>query len=315
MKKFIILLLSVAMIATFSFPAYATSSKTDKVQPIEQYQVSEYDYITELQSKSSSELLACGYSAEDISYIRNFSLDTALLERARLSDSELIGRGYTSEQIALLRAYENGASLDSNQLRNALATFSGSLVFNAPEEGYPRTTRMSISFIWNWSNLPLYIKDDIVACGFAGVNTSNMACSMKPVQSNTSCTIRYYGFDGQAMYTTYPSVQYPIFNSFVRCSFPMIMHDGISENWAKGGTFKVTIEEVVRADQLTCGVFAFGYGHKVIVNDSVSVGISIDGNGTVAGSVSLTFSEGLDPMYYKNILYYSNGQHEIFNGI
>ena len=315
MKKLMLLLLSAAIIATFSLPAYASSSTATEIQPIERYEVSEYDYIVDLQAKSSRELMSLGYSSEDISYIRSFSLETALLERAQLSDTELIGRGYTAEQIALLRAYKNGASLNSAQLRNALATFSGSLVFNAPEEGYPRTTRMSISFIWNWSNLPLYTKDDIVACGFAGVNTSNMACSMKPVQSSTSCTVRYYGFDGQAMYTTYPSVQYPIFNSFVRCSFPMIMHDGISENWAKGGTFKVTIEEVVRADQLTCGVFAFGYGHKVIVNDSVSVGISIDGNGTVAGSVALTFSEGLDPMYYKNILYYSNGQHEIFNGI
>ena len=307
---------AVALIVCFVgvVPSYARDVSDVRVSDSADasYQENEYDYIVRMKEASDHELAAMGYTSQEIVNVRTFSIEHALMERAEMSDEELVGFGYSKEQISLLRAHAKGAKLDEEQIRSVLATFTGSISMNGRNQwDPPMTTQMGATFTWSWSNLPLWFKTDIVTCGYVGINSSNIECSLILANSSGTnvCTVRYVHESTGANYYRAMSAREDATDHQVSYDVPMIFNDGFLDCWAKSGTFIITVKETVTVNQLAATMFNFGYGHTVAVVDSVTIGVSVGFGSSISigPTIALNFSSGLDSKYDETLLVYSTG--------
>lgn len=272
MKRIVALLLSLILFSTCMIPdAYATSSPDYKVYSTK---YREYDAVKKLQSMTDSELKAQGLSPADIVMLRNFSFEEALLERASYSYSELLAMGYTSQQIALLKAYD-GSPLNANSpVLAATATCTGSFSY----VGYSTSTStIKIRYNFTWSSVPFYGYTDAVGVSWRAVNPN---AEVIVVQADyKSASINYYSTStGAYKETRYPSGFSPITGfdgQYVQYSTKIdvdTQSDGTVAIWAKSGSVRLNLTPLgtntINAVQVYGAV-----GHRVIAG-TTSIGFS-----------------------------------------
>ena len=296
------LLLISPSLASAAAPPQATYTASHAVSE------NEYDYITSLKSMSEQELSQLGYSAQEIVSIQNFSIEDALLERARLSHQELLNYGYSPRQIELLKTYDGSSLAENPQYRASLATLDGNIIVTTASKA-----KMGAYFTWCWSNLPLFNIEDIVGCAFAGTNSENQSCNVKVIQAETSCVVTYSSGSAPDFQMS-KTVSYKDRNSFVKLRVDFIYKHGIVDYWARCGTFEVTIEEVVPLNDLYSGTFAFGLGHKTFGVDSFDISVSYDGLSPSIG-IGLSFTSGMDVEFYQTLILTWYGSEEYFDGL
>lgn len=152
-KRFLSLLLALAMSLALSVPAFATETSATKTSV-----VNEYEAMLLLQEKSNSELSAQGYSMSEINTIRNSDdlFDEHIEFLATLSDENLSNAGYTSGQIRGIREYDPKTATTSEKV-----LLSGSCVTTSYIDNYTGTTgRVTSEF--KWLGVPAFKMQDIL---------------------------------------------------------------------------------------------------------------------------------------------------------
>lgn len=144
----------------------------------EHYQINEFDQIQELEEKSNAELIADGYTKDDIESIRNYDsiFDEQILTLAELSDESLKEFNYSSKQIDLIRNYDGSSSQ-----RAALAATCNVTVdvdkcsYNASTKR--TSSRVTTSFVW--SGVPAIKLKDALMTGWNGWYLAGKTANIK----------------------------------------------------------------------------------------------------------------------------------------
>lgn len=170
MKRFFSLVIAVISVFYFNLPVYAASNKiTAETQLNEQIIYSEYNAYIETKQKTDADLIAEGYTIEEINELRDFCLEDALLERASHTQQELYAMGYTDEQIDLLKAYDGAPLTADNPVLAATAVCTGSITFNSYNAS---TKQLMFLYHFSWSVQPLNGHNDYVAVTWKGVDAN-----------------------------------------------------------------------------------------------------------------------------------------------
>lgn len=135
---------------------------------------SEYSAYLESSKKTDDELLANGYTYEEIEELRSFSFENALLERASHSDSELMAMGYTDEQIRLLKEYDASPLTENSPVLAATAVCTGKIVFHSY---YEPNDQLFFLYHFSWSSMPLSGYVDTVAVSWQAIDSNALYIS------------------------------------------------------------------------------------------------------------------------------------------
>ena len=176
MKRLICLVIVLAFTFCVNLPVYATSNKIPietqipiESQMQEQILYSEYDAYIENKQKTDEELLAEGFTIEEIQDLKDFCLEDALMERASHTEEELYAMGYTDEQIELLKAYDGSPLTADNPVLAATAVCTGSIIFNSYN-----TSSKQLMFLYHfsWSSIPICGHVDTVAVSWQAIDSN-----------------------------------------------------------------------------------------------------------------------------------------------
>lgn len=148
---FIPCLVALCLIVSF-FPISARAEET--LCDVGIVAVSEYEYITEIQDMSETELTSMGLTNGEIEYLKDFDIEEELLRRKEQTNEVLRNAyGYSDEQIAILREYTGDSIEDNPELCALLAE----LTFSIPSVIRASATEVAVNIQWSWSSKPLLI--------------------------------------------------------------------------------------------------------------------------------------------------------------
>lgn len=188
MKKRIMSLFMSVLTLMFSFvPVFETYAK-EQLVPLQDYQyINEYDMFCEMKEKSSSELLAEGYSADDVAEIKNFDYEAAVKERASLPVDILEKYGYTKDEIAELKELEKLDEIPAATLKAISRDTLGSSI-RVSKKGTLKENGKTVNYVdlkyaFKWKRVPFFIGSDLVVIAFNSSNSSQFI--YKKVSSNT----------------------------------------------------------------------------------------------------------------------------------
>lgn len=240
----------------------------------------------ELKATPDSKLKAAGYSDEEIQEIRAFSMEDALLERAKLPTETLRAYGYTEEQIVLLREYD-GSPLTLNSAVLA-ATSDCDGVYDI---GNASTSSISFTYTWTWNIVPLNKMTDTVVVAWEGVRLSNNGY-MDLTPSTNVMYIHYYEMmSGERAVDQDTSVNGVHVTNKNYASYSVDMAIDDNYYWAKEGVVYLTLypdnSSATSDTAINYIDLGAGYGHQ-----QVSVEYSF--------SVSETLSVSFTPVLIVN---------------
>lgn len=280
MKRVIKALLSLSIIMLI--PLFAFAETIPQAESI--YFANEAELINDLQNLEDSELEELGYSQEEIVELRNYSIESFLLERSRLPREVLASYGYTPEVIQLLKEY-NGEPVDENSpvilaIPSCTGRFSGAST---------SSSAMTIMFTWEWSSYPAYLHTDEVAVCMQGFNASGTR--KDTIASNYSASIGYAALGSSGTSTVaYVTPTYKKTNELLTASIPMKKNGG--DLYAKRGviTFTVKPDGNYQFDHINVGSY---YVHA---STQIDITISVDtaGNFSVSPSVQRVSTVEID---------------------
>ncbi len=270
-KKFLALFLSALLISSLSIPAFAANSRNGVKTPKDnKVVINEYELVKELSLKSQSELSDMGYSAKDISEIRDFHQKYVahLNGLKKLDNSTLASLGYTLDQIEVLKNFD-GSEEQAAFLGANCIIYSTPTLFNY-DGNY---TRGRLSYNWNWTGVPAFKMQDAVA-----VSWNNWV-----VESNTSY-VSYYNVNTGIYYTQDTATFTTDDNGTKGAGHKFDV--GINDNYyyakSGGGTFDVRSDVHCQKDFF----YYIAYGHSEIW-PTISFSIGIGG-----GTASIGFTTG-----------------------
>ena len=189
MRKLVAVILTAAMTMSVGMPAFAAEKESIKFAD-SKVVTKETDIYFHWQKSTDSELLAEGYSVDDIEEIREFSLENAFLERAKLTDNELRAKGYTEEEITILKEYDGGTINENSAVLLAAAECEGSI---SKGDYTGNNAKGSIKYSWTWDHEPLVALTDKAVVAWAAYRaTDNMECYVEPVSSKSYAKISLY---------------------------------------------------------------------------------------------------------------------------
>ncbi len=177
-----IISICVLLLLTMSFTTSAFAS-IEEPETGTTWEISEYDYIKCMQSKTDEELSKLGFSDEQIEELRNIDLAQIAYKIKNSSDEELIERGLNSQQINEIKNTNNEEII----LRNTL----GKCTYNMKAVKLEYNSKKKISYLktkltWNWSAVPIQTLIDEVAV------TTNESFYRNENSSYNKTTINYY---------------------------------------------------------------------------------------------------------------------------
>lgn len=269
MKKITCLLLvfTIAMINFFPCSAIAadyahTSSAI----------VNEYDYLQNLSNSSDSMLSENGYSASDITLIRDLkeSYVNHLNQYARLSTSALKNLGYSQKQISIFRNFSGS----EDEIRALAATLNFSLSIDyVTWSSTSNRTNARLVYNFSWSGVPLIKTTDIVAVSWNDWTINGKSSYV--TYSNINGTGNSYSLSA-----TYVSNSGP---SSYGGGYKFAMTQDDNNYWAQSGYGIFTLYHNYAMADLSAYA---QYGHSTI---SVTPGFSIPGY----GSISFTYGTSM----------------------
>lgn len=159
---------------------------SDDVEILSVNTTNEYDTIVKIKTQSKDSLLAKGISSQAIDAITNGQVEKELFARSQMTDSELTQMGYSAYEISILRNYD-GSPLEKNpQLRAVSAEVIGT-ISKVASANYYATAR----FDFYWTAKPIVIlasAKDYITCKWSGTSKNNIKCEMKYATGNCSIT-------------------------------------------------------------------------------------------------------------------------------
>lgn len=272
-KKFLCLLMTIALLSSMLMPVYATEQATcDEIQT---GTYNEYDYICSLKALASSQTTTSAINQLCATEIENFEL--AFSERANLPDDTLRELGYSNAEIQLLRRYAAGEILSAAEMRQATASCNGYINRVGLTEKV-----ITVQYRWVWDKCPTQQKTDAAALRWCvydkqGHRIDDVVCSYK------TAYVHYYRGDENTYVrnATFQTIQ--DFNA-VNAQFPM-SYGG----YGKTGCIKVSISLPDSVDnKINAATISASYGHTV--KNSAAPTISL----AYPWSLSITFTQGED---------------------
>ncbi|WP_235227899.1 hypothetical protein [Oscillibacter valericigenes] len=258
----------------------------------------EFDAFQQLANIPEQQLLAEGYSEQEINELKSFSYEDALYERAQLPEETLLSYGYTQDEIAILKEYNGETITEESAVYSLSAELTSRLTLT-----YANSREYMLHYDWSWDGLPLNTDmTETAAIRWKGVDVNGHEVDMSA--ENAYAVLKYY-YPPDALARTRtvrnPSSYFTSYQDFntIQCKFKMLDSD---LNYVKNGALWATISVDDAVTNETVYIKVSGlYGHG-----SVSASPSI----SVSGDVSLSFTGttlDLAPQSYK---IYADGSRE-----
>lgn len=293
MKKLLSAMLALAMIATFTTPAFATSNGPDIPTEPASYSVTvnEYDVYVEVRNTSNEDLQDRGMTEAQIALIKSNAIEDELMDKAALSVAELHEIGYDNDQIAILKNY-NGQSLESTpELRGVFADMTAKFYKSSAS-----TSSLKVRVFWEWSNAPALAGDaitDLIVMRWQGTNTAGQPINVAFNSSKSSASMNYYTRSGTYKYYRSATVvcDSPYDHAYAEIPVSSGEYDNGFSIYAKSGNFYVQVDRT-GTNSIKEAAFVFGYGHTTIV---VSPSLSLP------ASFGVGFSWGTETMVEEAI--------------
>jgi|GEM_PF-7123133 len=279
MKKFMVALLSLALIFNFAFlaPSFGASDCAETEDTVT-IVYNEYVELEKLKEKSDKELSFMNYDAIEINKIRMIDYKKELEDRASLSVEQLANMGYTDQQIGVLKSY-SGSEMETVTLAATLTLSitkgtiaNGNYTYNASTDRcYWKNT-----YTWKWDVGPLFMGNDTVAAGWAPTMS---------LSAGTNKTYYKNNYTGASAGSTSQSFSLKGTNTIQCKNFTMAKNLDTSfrpakYDWAYKGSGYVTATGATQIRDLQMEI---AYGHATIsLSPSVSapwgIGFSFNAN-------------------------------------
>lgn len=234
--------------------------------------VSEYEVISELAKRSSTDLINAGYSAQEIQDIRNYKelYVEHIVGLNDLSTEALKEHGYTDSQIYEIRNF-TGSEAQIARI-GATMTLQADITSLKYDGKYSRGT---IIYSWLWNGIPEFKMKDIVAFAWNDwiVETQRSSVSYMNIQTGK--------------YTNEKSATYVTANlQTMGAAHRFNVSEDSNYSYAKtgNGSFTVRSDVQTRKDMY---LYA-SYGHSEAIASAPSYSISVTG-----GGFSISFSLGV----------------------
>lgn len=240
----------------------------------------EYDGYVALSKETDTELLANGYTNENIAEIRQISFVDAIYERSFYSDIELQGLGYSKQEI---NRFHEINRLGKNQItENDLRALSGTCTGDAELVSWS-ASKIIISYTWEWDHSPILCYVDAMGVRWAAIGTDGAVIDTTADAQQTEAMLLYYDQQGESLVYSYQPnfVQDASFNT-ISANFPVV--DSTTHAWAKKGELDVCIRKDPSITRSIYYVkFAGLYGHSQVTIGAPSISVT-------PGSDSISFS-------------------------
>lgn len=242
-KNAMLLMLAILIFVVNSIVVYAETSNDSSASTQSNTTVTSeaLEYIAN-RSLTDKQLKSKGLSDEEITELRSFSYENALLERASYGDSQLHAIGYTDDQIEILRAYDGSTLTEDSPVLAATAVCTGTFQFN----GYDSSTRkLSIIYKYTWNVQPVFNRDDSIAVSWRTVDPSAYIISSSATYKVAS--IYYYSTTTGNYYKSINYTPNPMsgFDGYI-AKYPLLINvplqaDETIAAWGKSGYFRITL--------------------------------------------------------------------------
>lgn len=174
MRKVFCFILITAVIFGTNINAWAGENEDEMSRTI----VNEMDMYYDIVDQSDEELLAVGYSTEEIAELRSFNPIQNLKELSRKNALELGAMGYSSGDIDLIKASRTIS--DQDTLKNITRTIGANCVVTLSKISYTKTgnitsgtTNARVKGTWSWDMAPSVNFKDAFAFGWGKELASN----------------------------------------------------------------------------------------------------------------------------------------------
>lgn len=272
MKKFLSIILSLAMVFTLSVTAFAAErpvivpSRTVKVT------LNEYELAKKLAAESSSTLATKGFTSREIDNIVNYQevYRKHIQKLNTLNETTLANNGYSQKQINMIRNF-TGSDIEMARLGAELTISSKPHSFHYTE-GDLTTGRLT--YRWSWNGIPCFKMEDMVAVSWNDWN----------VVRDTSF-VNYYGVNTADFYKS-ESATFTTDGNGVHGAghnFDVSIEGNYYYAQSGGGGFEIESDTFAKKNFF----YYIEYGHsQVVASTNFSVGIG-------GGDASIDFSFGV----------------------
>lgn len=293
MKKFVSLILGVAIMLSIGVPAFAfdTDTTTDNLDIVSCSVSNEYEMW--LIEQNESEVSTYSNNQEEIP-----NYYEALYERAQLPEETLSSMGYSDEQISQLKDYAADPAHSNIDFYATSSDVVGKFTCRKIENG-----KYSVVYTWEWSIMPLYTKTDAVAVRWKGVDTGGNYIDLYCDKGSYTATANYYGEIDGLLHTSKTLSAEPGDDTYIRqAEIPMTTYADGETVWAKSGKFTCTLT-VGGTKALNYFYMCGGYAHLTFkINAKITVKPTPE-------SVTFTFlvsGEEVKNSYFKKVRITSN---------
>lgn len=281
----------------FSISSYALSS--GELIAENDTEINEWDEYKQIISMTDKELLAMGYTKEDITNIRNFDYEEEIRTRAALDDQTLRKYGYNNSEIRELRKVAAMDRIPEKIMKSiSTSTMTSSLRYisnGSRTENNAPMYYVNMKYSWSWSRIPFFRLVDMVAVVFASSTSDSFTYYVKSNQKVHADLISV-----SSLYSDYSQVKSWVYSTSkpnsISAKFSIADYDanGALTHFAYSGygTFQLTN----RSNHARLYVDA-AYGHTTI---SIVPSYSLSGSGL---SVGIDFALGMDDQHCTGYFY------------
>lgn len=245
----------------FTLVLGGNSFASENSNPNNEYSISEYELVKQLESKSNSELKRIGYDNDEIAQIRNYDeLFKKNIEEIKGIDEDVLKNDfeYTDEQIDIIQNFNGSES----QMAKASATVNVKATKNS-SSSTSKLSKLNVKIRFVWSGIPaVQFKDS-----FAMVNSEKMFYDNK----STLFTCTYIAGNGYKKTYRFSLKANEAGTTGADVSFPVYKNHG-TKYYLKSGSANVPLSrEHTSANRIiSCGI-GVAYGHVLVPATSISV--------------------------------------------
>jgi len=287
MKKIITLSLTILIAITTSINTFALTKENisnssdfyDKVidETVQTVEFNEYDEFKKIQSMSEEELLASGWTSQEIEEIKTFDFEKELKKR----EIEKVLLGNSSRDISIL-SDELERDWSEEEISARAATINLVMGMSTVTNGGRDWT---LYYEWHWTDRPVFAMTDIF--GVRALGSVNGTVAIPVVLEKSSNTTYYYWHGGgiaESKTVNYSRVDLNLAESKVELQG---MKDNL-KTLARSGYGYIYFNNTVGMDRLTV---CLQYGHsQLTTNPSLSASVGTDG---ASAGVGIDFSYGV----------------------
>lgn len=153
-EKVLSALMAATMACSMATPAFATQAPIamDEQSTHSEAITNEYLAMKEMSEESNDELMAVGYSVQEVSEIRNYKdlYDEHILNLAKLDEDKLAAFGYREEQIDVIKNFEPSTATEEDR-----SLISAHCITTSTISNYTGKTA-TITSTFNWDGVPSF---------------------------------------------------------------------------------------------------------------------------------------------------------------